>query len=142
MAEDATAAETPLPITLQGDEASAHSNAWKTQRKRVEDLVLNRGKTFAELLGQCTQNLKDKMKHDKLWSTVSDSNDPLQLIKLIELLVLAQTNDQYPYAAVYDQELALYQFKQDQLSNQAWYEQFNTKADVANSIGATRVHHY
>ena len=46
MAQDATAAEVPLPITLQGDEASAHSNAWKTQRKRAEDLVLNRGKSI------------------------------------------------------------------------------------------------
>jgi hypothetical protein len=38
MAKDATAAATPLPITLQGDEASAHSNAWK---QRMEDLVLH-----------------------------------------------------------------------------------------------------
>ena len=140
MDQDETAAAIPLPISLQGDAASAHSGAWKTHRRIMEQLVLNCGKTFAELLGQCTQNLKDKMKFDKRWSAVSDSNEPLKLITLIELLLLAQGNDQYPYAAVYDQEHALYQFKQDQLSNQAWYEQFNTKADVAASIGATRVH--
>ena len=60
MDQDETAATIPLPIFLQGDAASAHSGAWKTHRRRMEDLVLNRGKTFAELLGQCTQNLKDK----------------------------------------------------------------------------------
>ena len=140
MDQDETAATIPLPISLQGDAASAHSGAWKTYRKRMEELALNRGKAFAELLGQCTQSLKDKMKFDKGWSAVSDSNEPLKLIALIELLVLAQTSNQYPYAAIYDQEAALYQFKQDQLSNQAWYEQFNTKADVATSIGATHVH--
>ena len=127
-------------MALQADEASAHSNAWKTQWKRVEDLALHRGKAFAELLGQCTQDLKDRLKYDESWATVSESNDPLALIELIEVLVLAQTHNQYPYAAVYDQEFALYRFKQDTLSNQAFYEQFNTKAEVAKAIGATRVH--
>jgi hypothetical protein len=51
--------------------------------------------------------------------------------------VLAQTTKQYNAAAAYYQEFSLYQFKQDQLSNQAWYEQFNTKAAVAESIGVT-----
>ena len=83
-------------------------------RKRVRTLLAqNAGEAAGspesiELLGQCTQNLKDKMKHNQRWSDVSDSNDPLQLIGLIEMMVLAQTHDQYPYAAVYDQEFALY----------------------------------
>jgi hypothetical protein len=41
---------------------------------------------------------------------------------------------------VYDQELSLYSFKQDNLSNPQWYEWFNTKVNVIGTIGVTRKH--
>jgi hypothetical protein len=59
---------------------------------------------------------------------------------LIERTVLAQTEDQYLFATVYDQELSFYSFKQDNLSNPQWYERFNTKVDVSGAIGVTRQH--
>ena len=92
------------------------------------------------ILGQCTQRLKDKMKQDADWTVVSTSNDPLQLIALIEKTILAQTEDQYPFATVYEQEQGFYSYRQENLSNAQWYERFNTKVDVSNSIGVTRQH--
>jgi hypothetical protein len=59
---------------------------------------------------------------------------------LIERIVLAQTEDQYPFATVYDQELGFYLFKQESLSNLQWYECFNAKVDVGDAIGVTRQH--
>ena len=53
---------------------------------------------------------------------------------------MAQTEDQYPFATVYEQELAFYSFRQESLSNPQWYERFNTKIDVASAIGVTRQH--
>jgi hypothetical protein len=41
---------------------------------------------------------------------------------------------------VYDQELSLYCFKQETLSNPQWYKIFNTKVDVSEAIGLTRQH--
>jgi hypothetical protein len=65
----------------------------------------------------------------------------LALYRLIEkTILLAQTEDQYPFATVYDQELAFYSFKQDTLTNPQWYERFNTKVDVGAAIGVTRQH--
>jgi hypothetical protein len=61
------------------------------------------------------------MKQDADWNTVSTSYDPLTLYRLIERTVLAQTEDQYPFATVYDQELSFYSFNQDSLSNPQWY---------------------
>jgi hypothetical protein len=55
--------------------------------------------------GQCTQLLQDKMKQDTEWTNVITSYDPLTLYRLIERTVLAQTEDQYPFTTVYDQEL-------------------------------------
>jgi hypothetical protein len=80
------------------------------------------------------------MKQDTDWNTVSTSYDPLTLYRLIEKTVLAQTEDQYPFATVYDQELAFYLFKQESLSNPQWYECFNTKVDIGDAIGVTRQH--
>jgi hypothetical protein len=80
------------------------------------------------------------MKQDTDWNTVSISYDPLTLFRLIERTVLAQTEDQYPFARVYDQELSLYSLKQENLSNLDWYERFNTKVDVSGAIKVTRQH--
>jgi hypothetical protein len=80
------------------------------------------------------------MKQDIDWNTMSVSYDPLTLYLLIEKSVLVQTEDLYPFATVYDQELSFYSFKQDNLSNPQWFERFNTKVDAIRSIGVTRQH--
>ena len=80
------------------------------------------------------------MKQDTDWDSVSKSYDPLKLYRLIEKTILAQTEDQYPFATVYEQEFAFYSFRQDSLTNPQWYERFNTKVDVGTSIGVTRQH--
>jgi hypothetical protein len=53
---------------------------------------------------------------------------------------LAQTEDQYPFSTVHDQELSFYSFKQETLSNLQWYERFNTKVDVSEAVGVTLQH--
>jgi hypothetical protein len=80
------------------------------------------------------------MKQDTELTNVSTSYDPLTLYRLIERTVLAQTEDQYPFATVYDQELSFYSFRQETLSNPQWYERFNTNVDVGDAIGVTRQH--
>ncbi len=88
-------------------------------------------------MGQCTQLLQDKMKQDADWEAISTSYNPLLLYHLIEKMVLAQMEDQYPFVTIYEQEMALYSFQQETLSNPQYYEHFNTKVDVANVIGIT-----
>jgi hypothetical protein len=71
---------------------------------------------------------------------VSTSYDPLTLYYLIARTVLAKTEDQYPLATVYDQELSFYSFRQETLSKPQSYERFNTKVDIGDAIGVTRQH--
>jgi hypothetical protein len=80
------------------------------------------------------------MKQDMDWNTMIISYDPLNFYRLMERTVLAQTEDQCPFATVYDQELSFYSFKQDNMPNPQWYECFNTKVDVSGAIGVTRQH--
>ena len=71
---------------------------------------------------------------------VSTSYDPLTLYRLIENDVLGHTEEQYPFATVYNQELGFYAFRQYMLSKTQWYERFNTKVDSVEAIGVTRKH--
>ena len=92
------------------------------------------------ILGQCLQQLLNQIKHYVIWTTVETSYNPLQLISTIEKTVLSQTEDQYPFTIVYKHELSLYGFHQNTMTNNQWYERFNTNVDVGTSIGVTRQH--
>jgi hypothetical protein len=129
-----------VAMELNNSEKTQFSNKWRTFRERNANLIKHRGHVFSMIQGQCTHLLQEKMKQDTEWTNVSTSYDPLTLYRLIERTVMAQTEDQYPFATVYDQELLFYSFRQETLSNPQWYERFNTKLDVGDAIGVTRQH--
>jgi Rps23 Pro-64 3,4-dihydroxylase Tpa1-like proline 4-hydroxylase len=80
------------------------------------------------------------MKQDASWTMVSASYNPLELYRLIKQVVLKQTKEQYPFAAVHQQSLAMLNTKQGGLSNTQWYERFNTQHDIAHSVGVELGH--
>jgi hypothetical protein len=129
-----------VPVVLTDSEKTQFSNDWRTFQECNNNLIKHRGQYFSLIQGQCTQLLQDNMKQNTDWNTVSILHDPLTLYRLIERTVLALTEDQYPFATVYDQELSFYSFKQENLSNPQWYERFNTKVDVSGAIGVNRNH--
>jgi hypothetical protein len=110
-------ANVEVPIVLNDSQKTQFSNEWRTYRERNENLIKHRGQAFSLIQGQFTQILQDKMKQDTDRSVVSTSYDPLTLYRLIERTILAHTEDQYPFATVYDQEFSFYLFKQETLSN-------------------------
>ena len=59
------------------------------------------GQAFSMVRGKCMQVLLDKTKYDPDWDNTSTSYYPLQILKLIDKTVLAQTEDQDPFAVVY-----------------------------------------
>jgi hypothetical protein len=77
----------------------------------------HRGQAFSLILGQCTQLLQDRMKQDTDWNMASTSYDPLDFYQLIRKMMLMQTEDQYPFTTMYDQELGFYSFWQETMSN-------------------------
>jgi hypothetical protein len=123
-----------VPIYISEVEKSEFNNLNRTHRERTEKLDLHRGQVYSLILGQCTQLLQDKMKQDATWSNVSASYDPLELYKLMDKVILNQTEDQYAHSAVAEQIIAVYTTKQGNISNAQWYEQFNTRVDVAKSV--------
>jgi hypothetical protein len=84
-----------VKVKTTAEEAIAFSNSWWTYRERTDRLVCSRGKVYSLVLGQCATVLLDKMKQDSNWQTVSNSYDPLKLLKLIEKYILKQSDNQY-----------------------------------------------
>ena len=125
----------PVPPKLTSEEAALYYNDGKTYSSRVATLDKHRGQAFALIIGQCMQLLLDKMKQEKVWDVVSASYDPLELYKLIESVVLKQTEDQYPVAATWDQYKQVYNAQQGTLTNTDWYRMFCMKVEVAESVG-------
>ncbi len=85
---------------LMLEEAMEYSNKMKAHSVQVATLEKHHGQVYLLILGQCTQLLQDKMKQEKALAQVSVSYKPLDLYKLIESVVLKQTEDQYPVSAV------------------------------------------
>jgi hypothetical protein len=102
-----------VPIELTDSEKTQYNYEWRTYRKRNALLTKHRGQAFSLIFGQCTQLLQDKMKQDADFNTVRTSYDLLLLYRLIEKTILAQTEDQDPFATVYDQEASFYSYRQD-----------------------------
>ncbi len=48
--------------------------------------------------------------------------------------MLKQTEDQYPVSVLWEQYGAVYDAKQGNLTSTEWYERFNTKVEVAESV--------
>jgi hypothetical protein len=140
IAQGEFSANIEVPILLSDSHKTQFRNEWHTYRERNDNLINHRGQVFSLIQGQCNQLLQDKMKQDMDWDVVNTSYKPLTLYRLIDRTILAQTEDQYPFATVYDQELSFYSFKQETLSNPHWYERCNTKVDVCEAIGVTRHH--
>ena len=57
----------PLDIILHGDDKVEHEGNWRTYRDRQSRLDKQRGQAFSMILGQCTQQLIDRMKQDNVW---------------------------------------------------------------------------
>ena len=83
------------------------------------------------------QVLPYKMKYDAYWDNTSMSYDPLRILALIDKTVLAQTEHQYPFGTVYEQECSINSFSQNTLIIKQCYERFIINIDVGSAIGVT-----
>jgi hypothetical protein len=140
MAEADYQATLPVKTELEGEERTWYHNEFKTSTNRKANLEKHREQTFALIFGQCSQLLVDKMKHDRDHDTVMRSADPLKLYALIEKTIMAQIEDKYPFETIYNSELRFYNGQQRDLSNDRFYNKFNTQSDVNKAVGIERIH--
>ncbi len=126
-----------MPYNLTDSEKLKYENESKTHSQHVATLEKHCGNVYALIYGQCIQILQDIMKQDKNWATVSVSYKPLELYKIIKRVILKQTEDQYPVAALWEQLSIVANAKQGNSTNNTWYDWFNTKVEVTKSVGVS-----
>jgi len=129
----------PEPV-LEGEDKVAYAAAWKSHNTRKDRYELESNQVFSLILGQCKQVLKDQMKHQPEYVSVMDNHKPLELAKLIAKTIIAQSDDQYCCKTIHEQSCSLLGFQQSQLSIADYYEKFNTRVDVSQSVGVRQVH--
>ena len=78
-------------MILTMDEKAERNNVYRTHREDEQRLIANCNKVYMLTIGQCTQALKEKLKEDANWDTISNSYDSIGLLALIEKYVLKQT---------------------------------------------------
>jgi hypothetical protein len=84
--------------------------------------------------------LFDKMKQDSDWQVVNDSYDPLKFLKLIEKIILKQSDNQYKIGITIEQlKLLLVYHQDDGVMKASYYDQFKTRVDVAEHISVSFV---
>ncbi len=129
-----------VPIEMSDSEKTQYNNDWRTYWERNALLTKHRDQAFSLILSQCTQLLQDRMKQGTNWNMASTSYNPLDLYQLMKKMMLAQMEDQYLFATVYNQELGFYSFWQQTMSNPQWYKKFNTKVDVGLAVSEPQQH--
>jgi hypothetical protein len=129
-----------IEVVLTMDKKAERSNVYRTHCKDKQRLITNRGKVYMLTIGQCTQALKDKLKEDATWDTISDSYDAIGLLALIEKYVLKQTKSHYPYLAVQEESRSMLKFSQgEDMTLVMYYEKFTTRVAIAERAGCSFV---
>jgi hypothetical protein len=129
-----------LEVVLTLDEKAERSNVYRTHCEDEQRLITNRGKVYMLIIGQCTQALKDKLKEDANWDTISEGYDSIGLLGLIEKYVLKQTESHYPYLAVQEELRSMLNFSQgDDMTLGMYYEKFTTRVAIAERAGCSFV---
>jgi hypothetical protein len=125
---------------VEGKDKAVNIGEWKTYSHKLAKYNDQSNQVFSLVLGQCTQVLKDKMKHGPQYTAIMDAHKPLELKKLISKIILAQSDDQFCCKTIHEQSCSLLSFQQGNLSTAEYYKKFNTRIDVAQTVGLNQVH--
>ena len=129
-----------LHIVLEGDAKVEHGNKWRKYRERISHLDKKRGYSFSMIRGQCIHLLPYMMRHDPDWDNTSESYNPLTLLELFLEKNWLRPKINFSIQQTNNPEWELYGLYQHNLTNEEFYERFNTKFDVGEDIGITRQH--
>ena len=109
-------------VQLTGDAQFKWQSEWKTYHKRNAKLELHRGRAFNIIKSQCTLVLRDHLEEEDDWATVVASQDLLELLDLIEIVVLTQNKAEYPVAMLFEQLQSMLTFQQGEASINQYYK--------------------
>jgi hypothetical protein len=128
-------ANKPYLPKLTPEQQIVHSNNCKLISQKREKVKGHEGQAFAMIKSICTERLLHRMKQDPSWDVLLLATDPLQCLDLIEKTMCLTSTDHYVFAVAYKQHKDFFNFQQNTLGNNAYYDTFNTRIKVAMVIG-------
>ena len=129
-------AELDVSSVMTMEEEAIHKNSFRSYHEDEQKLIVNRGKVYVLILGQCTQVLKDALKEDDDWEVISTRYDAIALFELIEKCVLKQTSNKYAYLVLQEEWRSLLLNKQesDHTTN-VYYERMSNRVAILERVG-------
>jgi hypothetical protein len=113
---------------------------WKMYKTKPENIEKHRGQAFNVIKGQCTLALMKQMKCDNDYTNCIGSKDPLRLKSSMERTIITQSDNKYVFATLYEQEVGLFGFQQNKLTEDQWHEWFNTNVLIGDTLGVSHNH--
>ena len=98
--------------------------AYATYERQYEERRKLAGRVFSLVIGQCTQGMRDVLEASQSWSSINDSDDVIELLKLIKISTYNQTTRKKDVLAMIQAEERFVKFKQGNLSNAQFLEKF------------------
>ena len=98
--------------------------------KRRSTLDENVQKSNSLVLGQCTDQIKSKLKHSNKWNAASTTYAGMILIKIVITIIFKIDEKKYSPLALHQAKANFYNIRQGRLSNAEYLEKFNNSVDI------------
>ena len=90
-------------------------------------------KTYALVIGQCTDLLQSKLKQQSSWATISQAQDAIALLALIKTITFRFEDQKFLPLALYQSKSNLSNIRQGTMSNDDYLQRFQNLVDVASA---------
>ena len=128
------------PDNPADDAGAVRLELWKLARRRYEVALENRrkvnGRAYALVLGQCSQAVRNRIEAHADWSTINESSDVIELLRLIQTCMTQRQTRKHPIHNIVDNEKTVLNFKQGRgMSDNDYYQRFQDAVDVTERAG-------
>ena len=128
------------PDNPADDAGAVRLELWKLARRRYEVALENRrkvnGRAYALVLGQCSQAVRNRIEAHADWSTINESSDVIELLRLIQTCMMQRQTRKHPIHNIVDNEKTVLNFKQGRrMSDNDYYQRFQDAVDVTEHAG-------
>ena len=88
------------------------------------------------MLGQCSQAVRNRIEAHADWSTINESSDVIELLRLIQTCMTQRQTRKHPIHNIVDNEKTVLNFKQGRgMSDNDYYQRFQDAVDVTERAG-------
>ena len=100
---------------------------------RKENLQRDMEKAFSIIYGQCSLQLQHKLKNSERWETISSTQNVINLLELIKMIVYKYKDEQYTPLSIHCAKSAFYKFSQGDMSLNEYRVKHDNVVQVAES---------